>query len=368
MLRIKHAALHGFELEIGECDISQCEIDLQVKQTKSYVMRSVRRILANAESKHGQFAPESNFKQELQRYFSGHRSFLDISADIALSFYDALRKSEDLDACDLLVVDFVDTGDMKTGVQAVQGEQAVQSTESAAISSPDDAYDSEGTRGLALLLLPRKQAFIHDVRNRDGQAYNDIVRYDSTLPNPSQKIDTYVLVKADSLSIDFHDVERLVMGKKSFIIPELLLQCSSIASNKEVVDTVTKLVEDVAQKHGLESAVAAAKVKSYVIERASAACDVTPAEVGKAVFAQSSPDAAEYYEREATQTSLPERISVAKSDAKRLAKNHRIRTNTGIEIMFPSEYAGSSEFISFERTDNGKICIEIKNVGSIENR
>ncbi|WP_028264363.1 nucleoid-associated protein [Atopobium fossor] len=362
MLRINHAVLHGFELEIGECDISQREIDLEVKQTKSYVTRSVRRILANAESKHGQFAESSSFKDELVHYFAGQREFLDVSADIALSFYDVLHKSEDLDACDLLVVDFVDTGDMKIK------QQVSNDIDSLVVPKTEDAYDSEGSRGFALLLLPRRQAFIHDVRNMEGQAYNDIVRHDSTLPNPSQKIDTYAVVKGSNLDIDFHDVERVVMGKKSYIIPEVLLKCSSIASSKEVVTTVTKLVEDVAQEYGLEPAVAAAKAKSYVIEQASAARDVTPAEVGQAVFAQSSPDAAQRYEHEATTELLPERVSVAKSTAKRLAKNHRIRTDTGIEISFPSEYAGSSEFISFERGDDGKIFIEIKNIGSIENR
>ena len=362
MLRINHAVLHGFELEIGECDLSQCEIDLEVKQTKSYVTRSVRRILSNAESKHGQFAAGSTFKDELMRYFAGQRSFLDVSSDIALSLYDALRKSEDLDSCDLLAVDFIDTGDMKTN------SQPVKATNSSNAHEATNVYDSEGTRGFALLLLPRKQAFVHDVRSRDGQAYNDIVRHDSTLPNPSQKIDTYVVIKSTTLDIDFHDVERIVMGKKAYIIPELLLKCSSVASSKEVVDTVTKLVEDVAQEYGLEPAVAAAKAKSYVIDRARAACDVTPAEVGKAVFAESSPDAAEQYEREATSESLPERVSVAKSTAQRLAKNHRIRTDTGIEITFPSEYASSPEYISFERADDGKIFIEIKNIGSIENR
>ena len=54
--------------------------------------------------------------------------------------------------------------------------------------------------------------------------------------------------------------------------------------------------------------------------------------------------------------------------AQRVAKNHKIRTDTGIEITFPSEFAHNSDFIEFVSTPNGLIQIELKNIGSIENR
>lgn len=389
MLRINHAVLHGFELEIGQCDLSQREMDLSVKQTKSYVTKSVRHILNNASSNHGSFLEGSAFREELGSYFAATQSFLDISCYVADVLYDALRKSEDLDSCDLLVVDFIDTAPKRSSVglqeagaadaaanAAVDGvanvpagaNAAVDPASSAALTEGDANYDDLGVRGLALLLLPRKRAFVHDVRTEAGQAYNDIVRHDSTLPNPSQKIDTYVVIMADDMSIDFHDVPRTVMGKKTNIVPELLLSCTRVASHKEVVDSVTRLAEEVAQDFGMPSAVAAAKAKSYVIDVASGADSLAPERLGDAVFAEENPEAAAKYRQELAQQHLPHKVSVGKSAAKRLAKSHRIRTDTGIEISFPSSYAASSDFISFERGENGKIVIAIKNVNSIENR
>ena len=54
--------------------------------------------------------------------------------------------------------------------------------------------------------------------------------------------------------------------------------------------------------------------------------------------------------------------------AKRVTKNHKIRTDTGIELTFPAEYGENPDFIEFFSTPNGRIEIVLKNIGSIENR
>ncbi len=57
-----------------------------------------------------------------------------------------------------------------------------------------------------------------------------------------------------------------------------------------------------------------------------------------------------------------------KKAAQRLARNHKIRTDTGIEITFPTEYSHNPDFIEFVSMPNGMISIELKNIGNIENR
>ena len=65
---------------------------------------------------------------------------------------------------------------------------------------------------------------------------------------------------------------------------------------------------------------------------------------------------------------LPERVVVEKNVAKRVAKSHKIRTDTGIDIAFPAEYGENPDFIEFVSGPNGLINIELKNIGHIENR
>ena len=83
MLRIGHAILHVFDFESGSTFFSERELDLDNRQTRSYVTRRLRRIRSSAESKHGTFAPESNFASGLKEYLAGQVPFVDFSVQLA---------------------------------------------------------------------------------------------------------------------------------------------------------------------------------------------------------------------------------------------------------------------------------------------
>ena len=176
MLRIGHAILHVFDFESGSTFFSERELDLDNRQTRSYVTRRLRRIRSSAESKHGTFAPESNFASGLKEYLASQVPFVDFSVQIAQWFWEELRRAEDLEQCDLLVADFTDTGEMRASENADEDKVS-------------DAYESEGTRLFAVVLLPRKQAFIHEV-DENG---NEI-----ELKEDEDALDTFNLARMDA--------------------------------------------------------------------------------------------------------------------------------------------------------------------------
>ena len=355
MLRIGHAILHVFDFESGSTFFSERELDLDNRQTRSYVTRRLRRIRSSAESKHGTFAPESNFASGLKEYLAGQVPFVDFSVQIAQWFWEELRRAEDLEQCDLLVADFTDTGEMRASENADEDKVS-------------DAYESEGTRLFAVVLLPRKQAFVHDLgADATGAPLNQILRQDSTLPSPTQKVDSYVLVDLGDFSIDFHDKVRTVGTQERQIIPEGLLQCSVQASSREVVEAVEKIVADVAEEAGVNVTEAVAHAKAVVQSSAEVDETFAPEEVGRRVF-EDEPELQERYERVTREKELPEEVPVKRGVANRLAKNHKIKTDTGIEITFPSQYAADSNYIEFTTDSEGFVSILIKNVGKIENK
>ena len=70
-----------------------------------------------------------------------------------------------------------------------------------------------------------------------------------------------------------------------------------------------------------------------------------------------------------TTTDYPRAARLSRVSCERAAvRNHKIRTDTGIEISFPAEMGSNSEYIEFVNEPNGLISIELKNIGSIENR
>lgn len=138
------------------------------------------------------------------------------------------------------------------------------------------------------------------------------------------------------------------------------------ASSKEVFDTVTRIVEEVAEEYGANAAVAVSKAKAYVAENADESDELAPWDMGEEVFEDEPLQ--KRFEQALADEALPERVVVEKNVAKRVAKSHKIRTDTGIDITFPAEYGENPDFIEFVSGPNGLINIELKNIGHIENR
>ncbi len=352
MLKVSQAILHVFDFETGSKHYSDAPLDLDDRSTKSYVQRRLRKIVGNAESNHGEFAEDSGFAGELEHYLMGGAEFQGFSVQIAEWFWEELRRAEELEQVDLLVADFVDT------------DAAVESAGGPTEADLEAAFDGPaGKRFFAVLLLPRKQSFVHEV----GGATNEILRMDTALPNPTARIDTYVLVDCDTFAIDFHDKERCIGGETLQILPDKFLQCSAAASTQQVFAEVSQIVRDVAEEYGLTPAVEVGRAKAVVAQQADREEIVTPAEVGRAVF-EDRPDVQEVFEERVREAKLPEEAPVRRGVANRLAKSHKIKTDTGIEITFPSELADKPGYLDFATGADGTISITIGNVAHIENK
>jgi hypothetical protein len=366
MLRVLHAVLHVFDLDAGSCQLSDHELDLEERQARSYVSRLVRKASNSAENARATLAPEGTLAAELLRYVDGDRSFVDLSQDVARTLWDQLRTSEDVGPCDLLVADFTDTEKAPSPDAAAAADE-----QDAPIVEPDLAGDEADVedrtrRFLAVVLLPRKRSFVHELDEYDGRLSSGLAMTDATLPNPTQKLSEYVVIDVETLEAELVDEGITIAGRPVRILADTLLACTPKPSTRAVVDTVVRLVGDLAQEAGRSASVAMADAKDYVTHSAQQSTRVTPSEVGEYVFAD-EPELLGRYEEAIKAEDLPEEVKVKPSVANRLAKSHRIRTDTGIDITFPSAYAADQHFIEFGRDEEGGIQIVI-HASSIENR
>ena len=218
-----------------------------------------------------------------------------------------------------------------------------------------------------IFMLESRQAFMHSVGyGENGEPSNAIERHHAILPSPSQKIASFAIIDSRSLEVAFQDKKRTIAGEDRYLIPDGLLQCSMEASSKEVIDEITTIVEEVAEEYGANATVALTRAKAYVSEAAEEGRGVVPHELAAEVF-EDEPLQERFVET-AAEENIPERVRVDKKAAERITRNHKIRTDTGIEITFPSEYAHNPEFIEFASMPNGLISIELKNITQIENK
>ena len=363
MYTINHAILHAFDFDTGSKYLSAVELDLSERPVRSYVQRHVRRALTSSESKHGSFEDESIFAERIADYFAGGKDFVELSQEVALYLWEQLRMSDDLTPADVLIADFEETDSLAARAAAVGTAVGDALAEAAAEAS----YEGQPARHFALLILPRKQAFVHALTTFGAGEACSVERTDAALPNPPQKIESYLVVDEGTLAISFADVTRAIAGRNTLLIPEGLLRCTQEASSHDVVRSVTAIVEEVAEEAGLQPSLAVAQAKAYVASNASLHERIVPKDIAESAFAERE-DLRERYEARIAEERLPEEVPMRKGVANRMARKHRIVTDTGIEITFPSEYAQQPGYIDFDNTSDGHLVITIRNVARIENR
>lgn len=334
-MKVNHAILHILDFDSAVNVMSQRELDLDTRAQRTFVTSHLRRARVSPDNRRGSFTEDSAFAGELKSFLFGERDFIDLSQQIAEFFAGELAKADKAESTDVLVADFDDDDDV---------------------------------RWFAVLLMNSRTAFMHEVAREGGEVRNDIAKRYAILPAPSQKVSSYALVRASTMEVYYVDKKRKIAGEDVFLIPDGLLQCSTGVSGKEVIETVTRIVEEVAEEHGANSAVALARAKAVVAEKVEADEEIAPWDIAEDVF-EDEPVMRERFEEQVREERLPERVPVERVQVERAAvRNHKIRTDTGIEISFPAEMLKNSEYVQFVNEPNGLISIELKNIGSIENR
>lgn len=334
-MQINHAVLHVLDFESAVNVLSERELALDTRAVRSFVSKHLSRARAAADNRRGEFAEDSAFAGELKRYFFGEREFLDLSQQVAEFLSGELSRADKLESTDVLVADFDDDDDV---------------------------------RWFAVLLLTSRMAFMHEVDNAQGATACDIARHYAILPAPSQKLTSYALVRASSLEVLYQDKARSIAGADRMLIPEGLLQCSGGVSSKQVMDTVARVVAEVAEEHGANAATALAAAKAAMVEAVEADEELPPWDVVDEAF-EDEPVLRDAVKQALAEEQVPERVVVERAQVERSAvRNIKIRTDTGIEITIPAEMAGNAEYVNFVNEPNGLISIELKNIGSIQNR
>ncbi|HAM15112.1 MAG TPA: hypothetical protein DCP91_04510 [Eggerthellaceae bacterium] len=352
-MKINHAILHVFDFTACENTFAREEIDISDKTAKNYVSRHVNKALGNLDNKRGAFADDSRFAEELRAYFAGQVGFVELSVEIGEFLARELGHMEKPVSTDVLVVDFEESADAAAGMA----------------DDPEAAFDGPVPRFFGIFLLESKQAYVHELGFGEAGERNGIARHHAVLPSPSQKIPSCAIVDLRTLSVMFSDKKRTIAGEEIWLIPDGLLQCSMQASTKETFAAVTEIVEAVAEEYGQNATVALSRAKAYAVENAveDGFDDLDLHEMAEVAFEGDSA-MSDRFEKAAEAIDLPERVPLEREAVRRVARNHKIRTDTGIEVTFPAEYSRNPEYITFTSEADGTISIQLKNIGSIENR
>lgn len=333
-MMIQQAILHILDFNGNMCILSQKELDFTSDIVYEYVDKRINRMIHDAGQQSGIFYATSAMQMELQQLQEEKLDFKTFASNTAKKLYDVLSHCEMPESLDALFVDFRDDDDI---------------------------------RNIAVILLENKTAYTHQILDDEGAVYNQLIKHQAILPGLTQKVEGYGFVKMKDFSIHFIDKKRSLDGEELYVLPDRIFQCTATISGRDAVKLVSKIAAKVAEDHGASTVEALSKAKNYLAENAETEETFSPKELGVAAFA-SSPQLQEEFKAQLAEAKLPEHIEIQKEFAQRTGRQHKIKTDTGIEITFPSEYVENTDYIQFINNPDGTISIELKNIGKIINK
>lgn len=331
---IKKAILHIMNCETDSCMFSQQELDISDYGTGEFIEKHLSKLLGDSGQREGTFLDFSTFSQSLERYLGGGCDFGEFSQAAGTLVYDWLSKADEPEAMDFLMCQFTD----------------------------------EQEEYIGLLLLPNQTAYTHAVEiGEDGGMINKITRSFELLPGTNRKISSYALIRLRDKMIFLSDKKRIIEGDEVNLLQDKILQCICGHSDRETVRKIRKITGDVAEKFGANPAIAISRAKQVIVNNAEQDVPFTPADICEEVFFDNQV-MKQAFNEEAMEENLPSKIKVENEKVVASVRNHKIKTDTGIEIKVPTEYLENDRYVEFINNPDGTFSIQIKNIGKILNR
>lgn len=331
-ITLSKAILHILDFNSSVAVFSDYELDLGTDSVATFLTRHIERSLKDPNLQPGVFLENSPFKKKMLRYRGNEIDFATLALDVASAVHTSIKQSDDLQSCDLIVCDF----------------------------------ENDDTRMIGILICNHRTGFTHQVVKKNSKIANEIINHFSILPSLAQKLDEFAFISIGSGDVRVVEKKRYINGEDVHVLSNLVLECSSLMSPKDAVKAMSSITRAIAEKHGQNSVMAVSKTKQFIVENAELGESLEPAELAQEVFPSDIMQAE--FIANIKSIGIPEEVRIDPATAVRVSKNHKIKTDTGVEMTFPVEYVHNKDYVEFINNPDGTLSIQIKNIGKITNR
>ena len=127
------------------------------------------------------------------------------------------------------------------------------------------------------------------------------------------------------------------------------------------------VAEEVIEHHELDKLEMVPAFERVIKETINEGKDIDMKEIAEEVFYQ-TPEAKLAYVAEIENQGIEKPVQNANRVKMPLKKTQKIKTDTGIEITIPLDYYNNKDYIEVINMPDGRLAIQIKNIGNIENK
>lgn len=333
MVLIEKAILHILDFNASNAVYSDHEL-MPEDSTLEFLVKHIEKTMTSQDAKGGVFYDDSQFQKLFDQYVKGEVEFVPFSKSVAKLLENALSHAEEMNTADVIVCQ----------IRVDEKEK------------------------LVIFKCNSHQGYIHNVEvDESGKVSTGLMNNFAILPSLSQRVDEYAYIDFETKEIKVKSRKYHIDGNLILLLPELLLECSPAPSPSETIKQINKVVSKVAEEYGQDQVAAAAAVKTYITEELKNVDTIDPKEAGKKIFKDSPTMQGEYQEAiESSGYTVPVKMD-QESTMKKL-RRHKLSTDTGIELTIPTDYFEDTEYVEFNREDDGSMSITLKHIQNLKNR
>lgn len=326
MIQIKKAILHIFDFSHNTLTLSENSMSEEDLTQLVFARKQVEKLIESPVLKKGEFKPESKQKDIFSKYSSEEVYLLEISSQIANSWYSYIKMSDKIEPATLLVLDVFDNA----------------------------------KHLLAFLKYKNKNAYTYEGKILNGKLVNHVIENSYVLPGASQIVDECFLVDLETLQIYYKDNKRIIDGEQCSIIADRLLFCTSELSQKEIITTIQEATEDFCDQYELDAMPHIAKTKTYIQEKLADDGYLRISELSEEVF--SKKEMQDEFLKNLEDLNVPENTFMNAKFAGNATKLIKMKTDTGIQIAIPSVYFDDIEHFEVIQNEDQTLTLQIKNI------
>lgn len=332
MIIISNAILHILDIAEDGLLLSDQELSL-TDGIREFLEKHIEKAISSLETKCGSFYEDSDFQLRLVEYLEGKTDFVSFSKAIAENLNKITVQEKEAVATDFLVLD---------------------------INADDE-------RKIVLLKAANHQGFMHSVKMSEYGRDNEIVSQWSIMPSVTQRIDEFAVIDTATKSLRVMAKRYEIDGSMVYAFSEMFLECALLPSARETIRTIRDTAKKVAEEFGSDEIKTMAAVKSAISTEAEKTAELNPVAAGRKIFPD-NPAMQKEYEEKIEKRGLDKAVPVNREATMKKMRNHKLQTDTGIELSIPVDYLRDTEFVEFNTNPDGSLSITLKHITNITNR
>ncbi len=326
MISITKAILHSMDAQTQQyyCSSEALVLDVAICE---YILKHVEKARHINNAQNGKFKLTSNLLEQVKQYDDA--KFISLSKEIANTWFGAYMEALRYVDMNLLFVEFVE----------------------------------EDTKYFAALQFKNKSGYIRATKRSEGSIINEIVTYNELLPSLSQSVDEFFIINLEDHSILLKEEKKYINAEDELLLSDIILYCDIEMSMKDSITTINQIVSKVSSELDEDILDNTLKVKRLLKSCVETDQELEVKDICPVAFPNNK-NFEEKFESMVLEAKLPQNIPL-QAKVPPGVRRHKIRTDVGIEITIPVDYADSKETFNIIDNSDGTVTIELRHVGKI---